>query len=71
MTSAPTLDLEREIFASGVTVLASVDEVGRGAIAGPVTVGVIVIGAAQAEAPTGIRDSKLLTPLKRLSLIHI
>jgi len=70
MTSVPTLDLEREIFASGVTVLASVDEVGRGAIAGPVTVGVIVIGAAQGEPPTGIRDSKLLTPLKRSALVE-
>ena len=30
MSLAPTLDLEREIFASGVRSLASIDEVGRG-----------------------------------------
>jgi len=69
MTAPPTLDLERELFASGVRVLASIDEVGRGAIAGPVTVGVVVITEACGEPPAGVRDSKLLTPARRLALI--
>jgi ribonuclease HII len=70
MTASPTLDLERELFASGARVLASIDEVGRGAIAGPVTVGVVVITEACGEPPAGVRDSKLLTPTRRLALIE-
>jgi ribonuclease HII len=38
--------------------LAAVDEVGRGALAGPVAVGVVMIDATCAPAPTGTRDSK-------------
>lgn len=70
MTLAPTLDLERELFASGVHSLASVDEVGRGAIAGPVTVGIVVITPSCGEPPEGVRDSKLLSPARRLALIE-
>ena len=70
MTLAPTLDLERELFASGVRSLASIDEVGRGAIAGPVTVGVVVITPSCGEPPEGVRDSKLLSPARRLALVE-
>jgi ribonuclease HII len=70
MSLAPTLDLEREIFASGVRSLASIDEVGRGAIAGPVTVGVVVITPSCGQPPEGVRDSKLLSPARRLALIE-
>lgn len=70
MPAAPTLDLERELFASGVRVLASIDEVGRGAIAGPVTVGVVVIMPMCGEPPEGVRDSKLLSPARRLALVE-
>jgi len=70
MPADPTLDLERELFASGVRVLASIDEVGRGAIAGPVTVGVVVITPSCGESPEGVRDSKLLSPARRLALIE-
>jgi ribonuclease HII len=69
MSEAPTLDLERELFDSGVRVLASIDEVGRGAIAGPVTVGVVAISRQCGEPPSGIRDSKLLSPARRLALV--
>ena len=70
MTMSPTMDLERELFASGVRSLASIDEVGRGAIAGPVPVGVVVITPSCGEPPEGVRDSKLLSPARRLSLIE-
>ena len=69
MSIAPTMDLERELLASGVQILASIDEVGRGAIAGPVTVGVVAITAACGEPPSGVRDSKLLSPAQRLALV--
>lgn len=57
---AVTLRVERSLLrdlADG-SVLAAVDEVGRGALAGPVAVGVVVIDAASASAPRGVRDSK-------------
>jgi ribonuclease HII len=45
------------------------DEVGRGALAGPVSVGVAVVDAATRTAPQGITDSKLLTPAAREALV--
>ena len=41
------------------------DEVGRGALAGPVSVGVVVVDAATRSAPPGLDDSKRLSPLER------
>ena len=41
------------------------DEVGRGALAGPVSVGVVVVDAATRSAPAGLDDSKRLSPLER------
>jgi ribonuclease HII len=45
------------------------DEVGRGALAGPVTVGVVVIDDGCRTAPQGVRDSKLLQPAVRERLV--
>lgn len=44
------------------------DEVGRGALCGPVSIGVVVIDAKTAPAPKGVRDSKMLTPQRREEL---
>jgi ribonuclease HII len=66
---APTLRVERSLLREGAPVLACVDEVGRGALAGPVTVGVTVVSLATGTAPRGLRDSKLLTPAARLALL--
>jgi ribonuclease HII len=41
------------------------DEVGRGALAGPVGVGVAVVGPTAAAIPVGLRDSKMLSESKR------
>lgn len=46
------------------------DEVGRGALAGPVSVGVTVVDAAIKPCPQGVADSKLLTPAARLRLVE-
>jgi ribonuclease HII len=46
-----------------------VDEVGRGALSGPVTVGVVSLTLNSPSAPTGVKDSKLLAPHTRLSLV--
>ena len=54
---------------SGVTGLACVDEAGRGALCGPVSVGVVLVTADTKPAPAGVRDSKLLTPERRMELL--
>jgi ribonuclease HII len=46
------------------------DEVGRGALAGPVTVGVVVITGATGDPPPGVADSKALTPAEREALVE-
>lgn len=46
------------------------DEVGRGALAGPVSVGVVVVAAETRSAPVGVRDSKLLPATRRESLVE-
>jgi ribonuclease HII len=69
VTTAPTLRTERALLRSGATTLACVDEVGRGALAGPVSVGVVVLDAGVRSAPRGLRDSKLLTPRARRELL--
>lgn len=67
-SSVPTLREERRLLRDGSRLVAGVDEVGRGALAGPVTVGVVVVREATRTAPAGLRDSKLLTPAAREAL---
>lgn len=64
----PTDLVERELFATGSTLIIGVDEVGRGAIAGPVAVGMSVMSASCGAHPVGVRDSKLLSEKKRVEL---
>lgn len=65
----PTLRTERALQREGYRLLAGMDEVGRGALAGPVSVGVVVIDETCRTAPQGVRDSKLLTPAARESMV--
>lgn len=60
---APTLTLERGYWQAGAELVAGIDEVGRGAWAGPLSVGVAVIPSDRRIY--GIRDSKLLTERQR------
>ncbi len=70
MSKAPSLRVERDLLrAQGVRWLAAVDEVGRGALGGPVTVGVVLVDLDTPSAPTGVRDSKLLSPTARERLV--
>lgn len=68
-SAKPSLRLERELQRAGHRVLAGMDEVGRGALAGPVSVGVTVIDETSPSAPSGVRDSKLLTPAARQAMV--
>lgn len=65
----PSLRTERVLQREGYRVLAGMDEVGRGALAGPVSVGVVVIDETCRSAPTGVKDSKLLTPAARERMV--
>jgi ribonuclease HII len=65
----PSLRVERALQREGHRVLAGMDEVGRGALAGPVTVGVVLIDETCRSAPTGVKDSKLLTPTARVAMV--
>jgi len=61
----PSLRVERALQRQGNRLLAGMDEVGRGALAGPVSVGVVVIDDVCRSAPAGVKDSKLLSPQMR------
>jgi ribonuclease HII len=66
---APNLKLERTWLADGHLVVAGSDEVGRGALGGPVSAGVVLVDVATRRPPTGLRDSKLLTRAAREALV--
>jgi len=61
-------EIERELAAFGATTIAGVDEVGRGAWAGPVVVCAAVVRAGFPEPPGGLTDSKRLTAKRRAEL---
>jgi ribonuclease HII len=67
----PTLQFEHELFASGARIVAGMDEVGRGALAGPVTIGVVAIDATVGAVPEGLADSKLMTPKRRDAMVPV
>jgi len=62
----PTLTLERRLLKEHALIIAC-DEVGRGALAGPVAVGAAVIDPARSRkrVPAGLRDSKLVPEARR------
>ncbi|MFZ0667451.1 MAG: ribonuclease HII [Acidimicrobiales bacterium] len=56
----PSLAHERKLWRAGHQIVAGMDEVGRGAWAGPLSVGVAVMTNGVRRVPTGLRDSKQL-----------
>lgn len=64
----PDRELETTLLASH-RVVAGMDEVGRGALAGPVSVGVALVDASTPDLfPHGLADSKQLSPSRREAL---
>lgn len=63
----PGLALERELWQRDIRLVAGVDEAGRGALAGPVMVGVVILpDRSDLEwSLGGVRDSKQMTPHQR------
>ena len=64
----PTLEVELGLLADGVSCVIGCDEVGRGALAGPVGVGVAAIDGTLGMMPVGLRDSKMLSEPRREAL---
>lgn len=60
---SPGLSFERDLWEDGSDVVVGVDEVGRGAWAGPLTVGAVVVPADRRVYK--VRDSKMLTESER------
>lgn len=65
MIAFPTFSEEQQLWNQGYEYIIGIDEVGRGAFAGPVTVGAVVFPPYFATPPRGIHDSKLLSPKAR------
>ena len=62
----PTSESERAFHDSGYEIVAGIDEVGRGALAGPVVAACVVIVPARLEALSMVvRDSKTMTARQR------
>ena len=67
----PTLDFENNLFSRGAKLIAGMDEVGRGCLAGPVSVGVAVINIDCVNPPENLAYSKLLTHEQREELLPL
>ena len=63
MNRTPNLKVERAFWEQGAEVVVGVDEVGRGAWAGPITVGAAVLP--RSRRVYGVRDSKMLRETER------
>lgn len=64
----PTLDLELHLYGQGHSLVAGIDEVGRGPLAGPVVAGAVILPFDATPLPTWLQqidDSKKLTARQR------
>jgi ribonuclease HII len=67
LPAEPDLSFELALWQAGLTLVAGIDEAGRGALAGPVAAAAVILPADQDMGMwlKGVRDSKLLTPRQR------
>jgi len=68
----PNTSFESDLWDEGFIHIAGLDEAGRGALAGPVSVGAVILPndkSLLSSTLSGVRDSKQLTPRKRESLV--
>lgn len=63
----PTLEFETQLWAAGLVYVAGIDEVGRGALAGPVYAAAVILPILDSihHDLEGVRDSKQMTPQER------
>lgn len=69
MPPRPDLRHERALLRAGARVVVGMDEVGRGALAGPVSVGAVAVDLTTRACPQGVADSKLLSAAARERLL--
>ena len=70
----PTLRLEKKFRSQGYRLIAGIDEAGRGAWAGPVVAGAVILPLHRPDllkALKGVNDSKQLTPRQRERLFDV
>jgi ribonuclease HII len=67
LPDSPNLSFEQALWQAGVAYVAGVDEAGRGALAGPVSAGVVILPQDETLPQTlsGVRDSKQMTAKQR------
>ena len=65
---APTFRRERALMKRGIWPIAGCDEAGRGPLAGPVVAAAVILDPKR--IPTGINDSKKMTPSRREELFE-
>lgn len=71
MMREPDLSVETQLaHTCGSTIIAGMDEVGRGALAGPVAVGVAAVDIVVSQPLPGLRDSKKLSARQREQLME-
>ncbi len=66
MPRFPSYTHERQFWQQGIALIAGIDEVGMGALAGPVVAAAVILR--EDIKIVGIRDSKMLTALQRENL---
>lgn len=66
----PTTDAEASLWQRGLRLVAGVDEVGRGCLAGPVVAAACILPVGLEQFP-GVRDSKMLTAHQREDLFDV
>ena len=71
----PTFFIERDLIKKGYRIIAGVDEAGRGALAGPLALGLVIYDCSfvQSSQPefSAINDSKKLSPGQRLRALDL
>jgi ribonuclease HII len=69
---SPSRKEENDLISQGYNYIAGIDEVGRGALAGPVIAAAVILPASlDSSTLSEVRDSKEVTPSKRESLYSI
>lgn len=63
--------IETALLDSGISLIAGVDEAGRGACAGPLVIAALILKDPRSPALQKVKDSKALTPKQRESLFDV
>jgi ribonuclease HII len=64
----PNFKIEQDLIRNGCSIIAGVDEVGRGPLAGPVTAAAVILDPL--NIPDNLNDSKILSSKKREKLFE-